>query len=479
VSRDMHHLWKRHNVFWFQVAVPERHRAAFQGKKTVAYSLDTDSLSQAQALRDEHLAAFRRKVRALEGGMLDAEDLASELARDRRLRSGFSAANDANIAETVGDDIAAAAARLGVTLAPGSAAWRQLGLALLQARAADTQRDMAVALAESFPETPAPQAANGDTFDKMLRAYMDTRRHAGSKPDTLAGIEHIGKAFSKFLGAGLGTIDSRTAVAFRDNVRAAGRDVRTVNRYMATLKAVFEHGRNEGIFPAAVPNPFKGKRVELTKLETEKRKRAPYRLDEIQKVFAAFQFETRPRVHTIETALPWVTLIAAYTGARREDICSLRAKDLTKHNGITCFAFGHGDYQGKTVAAKRLTPMHSALAEAGLLDYAQALPKDSLLFPALKPKPSRPDKRGVQLGNHYAALLERLGIARPGLGFHSWRGTVITALQRAGVVVEDREIIVGHEGKGVNRGYVELSAEDLARLASHVEKIQYEGIKLV
>src|SRR2546430_15275188 len=120
---------------------------------------------------------------------------------------------------------------------------------------------MAAALAEVSPTARAfvaPPPANGDTFGRMLRSYVDARRHAGSKPDTLAGIEYIGQAFEQFLpGAGLGTIDSRAAAAFRDSVRATGRDVRTVNRYMGTLKSIFEHGRNEGLFAGHV-HPFPG-----------------------------------------------------------------------------------------------------------------------------------------------------------------------------------------------------------------------------
>src|SRR5262249_11656320 len=154
----------------------------------------------------------------------------------------------------------------------------------------------------------------------------------------------------------------------------------------------------------------------LTKLELERRKRVPYKPEEFQTILNAMAFETRPRRHSIESALPWVTLIAAFTGARREDICSLRAEDVAEHEGVLSFAFEHGDYVGKTVAAKRLTPVHSALVSSGLLRYRDKLKAgEKYLFPGLTARPSRPDKRGSNLGDHYSKMLQRIGVTRHGL----------------------------------------------------------------
>jgi integrase len=484
MAKDTKHLWNRNGNWWFQIAVPERHRDAFGGKKTIAEPLKTDSLSRAQGLRDEKLADFRRKIRNLDGEF-GAEDIAAEVKRwnsDNSWGLGY-LFHDAEIEEQFGAEIAGIAQHRGVDIPKGSDRWRALGLALLKTLRADQHRDVADAmgeLAEPVIVEP-PRPSNGAAFGALLVAYRNSRQAAGSNAETLQTIERIGRRFEQHLAdAAVATVDSQVAVAFREVLRAEGRDIRTINKHMSTLKSIFEHGRNDGLFPAAIPNPFHGKTVAMTKLELERRKRVPYKPEEFQAILDGMSFNARPRSHSIDSALPWVTLIAAFTGARREDICSLRVEDVAEHEGVLSFAFGHGDYVGKTVAAaKRLTPVHSTLVLAGLLRYRDNLKAgEKWLFPGLSAKPSRPDKRGGNLGDRYRDLLQRVGVTRHGLNFHAWRNTVITALQRAGVVVEDRELIVGHEGRGVNRGYVALGPEDLARLSKLVERINYNGVRV-
>jgi integrase len=49
---------------------------------------------------------------------------------------------------------------------------------------------------------------------------------------------------------------------------------------------------------------------------------------ELQTLFDALPREIAPAKHTPETALPWVSLIAAYTGMRLEEIAQLQGGDI-------------------------------------------------------------------------------------------------------------------------------------------------------
>jgi integrase len=133
-------------------------------------------------------------------------------------------------------------------------------------------------------------------------------------------------------------------------------------------------------------------------------------------------------------------LIAAYTGCRRDEISSLMASDIKETDGVWCFDIR----DGKTNNAERVVPIHYVLIDAGLLQYRDALPFGSRLFPSLKASASVPDKLGKALGYAYGAWRERLGIVRKGVNFHSFRHTVGDRLRKAGVAKDDRGFLLGH-----------------------------------
>ena len=74
-------------------------------------------------------------------------------------------------------------------------------------------------------------------------------------------------------------------------------------------------------------------------------------------------------------------------------MAQLKASDIKETAGIWYFEVCH-DGNGKTKAATRTVPLHRALIDAGLLRYRDALPKDSMLFPGLKGRKSKPGKLG-------------------------------------------------------------------------------------
>ena len=85
----------------------------------------------------------------------------------------------------------------------------------------------------------------------------------------------------------------------------------------------------------------------------------------------------------------WVPLIAAYTGARREEIAALAIADIGEENGIPYFNFVENENRSlKTAAARRRVPLHAQLIALGFLDHVSlARPKKQVdLFPQLKPR---------------------------------------------------------------------------------------------
>jgi integrase len=121
----------------------------------------------------------------------------------------------------------------------------------------------------------------------------------------------------------------------------SGLDVstQTRNTYALTLKRVFKCAARRGRFSKLEEdNPFHDQRLKVTKGERVPRDR--FTIEELQTLFDNLPREVNPKKHTPETAVPWVALIAAYSGACLEEICQLTLDDIRKEtvNGGTLAA---------------------------------------------------------------------------------------------------------------------------------------------
>jgi len=113
------------------------------------------------------------------------------------------------------------------------------------------------------------------------------------------------------------------------------------------------------------------------------------------------------------------------------------------------------------------------LIETGLLRYRDALPKDSMLFPGLKGKSSKPGKLGPRLGDAFNRLRTRLGIVRDRVAFHSFRHTVGDRLRKAGVQESDIAAVLGHEDQRITSRVYGHDGPGLHRLQEIIEKLNY------
>lgn len=155
----------------------------------------------------------------------------------------------------------------------------------------------------------------------------------------------------------------------------------------------------------------------------------------------------------------WGTLIALYTGARRNEIAQLELDDLREIDGIPCFDINdqskHDNKKSlKTLGSKRVIPIHSKLLEYGLMEYAESVRRSgkSRLFPNLSYE-NNEGGYGRSIGRWInGTLLPELGIKSKSLVFHSFRHTMSAKLRNAGVSEAMADSITGHESKDASLG---------------------------
>ncbi|MFT8309348.1 DUF6538 domain-containing protein [Acetobacter malorum] len=170
-----------------------------------------------------------------------------------------------------------------------------------------------------------------------------------------------------------------------------------------------------------------------------------------------------------------VTLIAAYSGMRLGEICTLRKEDLQTLDGVPCFLVRPHTETGwapKTEAGTRMVPVHSKLIEAGVLVLTETT-EGPHLIPGLET--SKQGVRGAALGRAFSLLKTRIGLPAE-ITFHSFRHTVSTLLRNAKADIREIWIdrLLGHEATHKSQGTTTyLTGISTANLLQTIEAISY------
>ncbi|MCK0512351.1 tyrosine-type recombinase/integrase [Aromatoleum buckelii] len=160
-------------------------------------------------------------------------------------------------------------------------------------------------------------------------------------------------------------------------------------------------------------------------------------------------------------------LLGAYTGARIEELCSLKLADVgADYLRIT---------DAKTEAGNRTVPIHSALVETveRLKKTRKANPEtgsdDGYLLSGLTF--NKYGDRSNAIGKRFGRLKDELGYGEQQV-FHSIRKTVVTMLENAGVSENLTADIVGHDKPRITYGLYSGGAS-LEVMREAIERIRY------
>jgi integrase len=153
--------------------------------------------------------------------------------------------------------------------------------------------------------------------------------------------------------------------------------------------------------------------------------------------------------------------LAAYTGARLEEICSLRVQDVDLKGGWFRIT------EAKTESGRRVIPIHSNLAPT----MARLVAASADGYVLSGEIPDQYGRRSGRLGKRFAALRTSLEFGSE-LVFHSIRKTVATSLSQAGVADGTIEALIGHAPATLlRRTYASPATLEMKRLA--IEKLAY------
>ncbi|WP_376873377.1 DUF6538 domain-containing protein [Albirhodobacter sp. R86504] len=215
--------------------------------------------------------------------------------------------------------------------------------------------------------------------------------------------------------------------------------VTTINCNLDYLGQLFTKARAEGV--PSVGNLDLGA-LRQRKTLRERDERPAFTAQDVQKLFAhpvwhGWKDKIRwqePGLRLMQDGLYSAPLIAALTGARREEIAALKAAEITVIDGLSALIIAPNANRGlKSLTAKRDLPLHPQLVDLGLIDHAARQiarhGPQADLFPDLRPREG--SRFGGQRDYRFRKVVQTQLDGNPdGKVFHSLRHYTATQLGR-------------------------------------------------
>lgn len=222
-------------------------------------------------------------------------------------------------------------------------------------------------------------------------------------------------------------------------------------RYLQSIDEVEKNSPN----PFSIPEEYKKSKKLNAKGKNKTEPWQPFDADDVTILY-------REALKREDQILADLIKIGAYTGARIEEICSLKCADVSLER--SCFNI----IDAKTNAGIRTTPIHSKLLDR--ITHLLNESTDGYLISGLTFN---------KYGNRSNAIGKRFGRMKTALKFgplhvfHSIRKTLVTKLENSGATENIAADIVGHEKPRITYGLYSGGAS-LKTMKDAIERISYD-----
>jgi hypothetical protein len=186
-----------------------------------------------------------------------------------------------------------------------------------------------------------------------------------------------------------------------------------------------------------------------------------------------------------ESARFWLPLLLLYTGARVNEICKLRVKDIGEEQGIRFLSIeweadDDGPIAGrvKNASSDCLVPIHNDLVSFGFIEFVERVraAKHERLFHELKP--NKYGKLYGTISQRFSdTFLPRLGIKTDKKSLKSFRHNFVDAGNNSRIPDEIVLALKGDARQGTLARYGNGKTE-LEILESEMQKLKFKGLDL-
>jgi integrase len=408
---------------WMIPSLVERYKAAI---------LETDEFERPKTVADLHArrAELTRELQALEDACA-IQDVS------------FAECNVEDMLETEGFDVA--------TTEPNLLQHYTLQLMQADLQVIKSQLERLRGIDVPTPEMPAAPGEN-DSWEHYLD-YWAGERHP--EPKTVDEARSQVARLRKFSG------DKAPVELTVGDIRAYSEHLQKteklsksrVKTIFALLRPILQTNLESGR-TALKANPFMEVKIKVPPKEVEERQ--PFELSHLRLLFKTEVFiaSSRPSKGGGDAAF-WLPLLAAFSGARQEELGQLMVSDVeTWGNRMFLRITDLDDEQGvKNTISKRHVPVHNELLKIGFERYVEQMRSTGheRLFPDLKP-----NKYGVltaQFSTWFNDYLDKHVVDDLRYNFHSFRHAFEEYGGRCGLSQYQIDGILGHQPEGMARRY--------------------------
>lgn len=245
-------------------------------------------------------------------------------------------------------------------------------------------------------------------------------------------------------------------IAVSDKLSAA-----SVTRIISSARNFFKYLQECRVFqdsmddPFQVPTAYKRSKKANAKTINKKESWLPFTKVEVEKLHAT-------TLSKGDSELGNLIVIAAYSGARIEEICSMK-KDFIDTDEQTFTIV-----DAKTQAGNRVVPIHPNIKE--LVSELLTKSNNDYLFGELTE--NMYGNRSNAIGKRFGRIKKELGFDKRHV-FHSIRKTFTTELERAGITENLAADILGHEKPRITYG-IYSGGSDLNQKRKAIQKIKFK-----
>ncbi len=255
----------------------------------------------------------------------------------------------------------------------------------------------------------------------------------------------------------------------------------TINKYLVRLSSICKWAEQNGMIPR---NLAEGLQRQTRSAMSDERdaftnEEVKALLDLINKRATSYG---RSPVHAFHY---WMPLLGFYTGARVNELASLRPSDVVMEGGHWCIHIhqqNDGTKATKTDAGVRFIPLHPELIRLGFIEFRDERQGERLLFDGLSLTANGYGGMVSRWFNGHpkeTGMIARAGINRDRLSFHSLRHTFMTNMERAEVAPLTIKRLAGHRPDDVTFGRYSkgIDQENAFRAISKLPSISHLLVK--
>ena len=242
-----------------------------------------------------------------------------------------------------------------------------------------------------------------------------------------------------------------------------GKTRQTISNYLSGLSAIWNHAEYSMEEELPSGNPFKGHNL---KPKATVRHYDQFTRADVEAIFSATEDN-----RGIYYVLP---RLGFYTGARIDELCSLKVTDIIQRQGIWCLAIR----EGKNSNATREVPLHPEIKQ-GVLDQLRdgKASGREYLFAEAEATKRRDGKKSPKFSQWFSRLINKiLSKGDRNICFHSFRTTAITIMGDAGQREEIIVWVTGHERGLTTANRVYNRGPTFKTRLEAVETIQLEAL---